>query len=108
MNKEQKHWLKMLAIVTPFTIYFGYRAVESIEVDRCVEREESRLKYFQNELIKLEEGEDKTALNTQLTNQFKIVNYLNNSLITEKKEICEVIRDHNEKNRKEKVNENKG
>lgn len=99
MNKEQKHWLKMLAIVTPFTIYFGYRAVESIEVDRCVEREESRLKYFQNELIKLEEGEDKTALNTQLTNQLKIVNYLNNSLITEKKEICKDIRSINENKR---------
>lgn len=89
----------MLAIVTPFTIYFGYRAVESIEVDRCVEREESRLKYFQNELIKLEEGEDKKALNTQLTNQLKIVNYLNNSLITEKKEICKDIRNINENKR---------
>lgn len=107
MNEKNKNRLQMLAIIIPFTIYFGYRAVESIEVDRCVEREESRLKYFQNELIKLEEGEDKKALHTQLTNQLKIVNYLNNSLITEKKEICKDIRNVNEKNR-EKGNENKG
>ncbi|CAK1860671.1 conserved hypothetical protein [Vibrio crassostreae] len=99
MNNEQKHWLKVIAILTPFTIYFGYRAIESIEVDNCISNEESRLEYFQSEFAKLDEGEDNKALHEKLTTQLKIVNYLKNSLITEKKEICNDIRKANENKR---------
>lgn len=107
MNEKNKNRLQMLAIIIPFTIYFGYRAVESIEVDRCVEREKDRLEYYKSEFKSADES-DKEKLHEHLTNQIKIVELFERSLITEKKEICEVIRDHNEKDRKEKGNENKG